>query len=70
MNELDIDKLGDIYQKLKGSIFLRLVPKGRRFEGYEVKLTISDPENEENWICLLDRDLTFKEWLKVKGVIY
>ena len=68
----DLEKLGLIYQKLKGSIFLRLVPNYLRHkftgeEDFEKGKYIQ--ADEDTWLVILKKDMTFKQWLEIKGVI-
>jgi len=65
----DVDELAELYLKLKGSIFLRLVPyQYHSVANEDIKQRIqrdrnADPESE--WpVCLLNRDMTFEEFYK------
>jgi len=78
INDADIDRLAEIYLKLKGSIFLRLINKdiysqcgGRLSEHISLIKSIPDPNNDDNWIIeSFDKvkELTFGEFLKAKGI--
>lgn len=84
----DMDALsrlyGEVYSKIKGSIFLRIVNYNDRwrFKDNEFKckkdnlgilMTISypdnDPDSNSSYYFFLTRDMTFQEWLMVKGII-
>lgn len=62
---LDIEKLAELYQKLKGSIFLRLVSYcfGNIYNT-DVKEKIGEQKKAEyKEIYQLNRDLTFEEFV-------
>lgn len=73
-----LEKLSTVYEKIKGSIFLRIVPSQYRFffhhEDFLVEkenpgrlVSIKD-EEEETFCFMLRRDMSFSEWLKVKRI--
>lgn len=63
---LDIEHLAELYQKLKGSIFLRLVSYifGDNMYLSDVKEKLKDkPKEGFREIYVLKRDLTFEEFV-------
>jgi len=59
-----IEQLGELYQKLKGSIFLRLVPSWKWDVTYpKVKDSISSPINRDECIFELEEDMNFEQFV-------
>jgi hypothetical protein len=72
MKEYNLEKLAGVYQKLKGSIFLRLVPHYLRHKFYGEEAFVSGKFiaiDDDNWLLILKNDMTFGQWLQIKGVI-
>jgi len=71
MKEYNLEKLAGVYRKLKGSIFLRLVPNYLRykFTGEEDFIAGKFIQvDDDNWLVILKKDMTFHQWLEIKGV--